>query len=240
MEIFIGTSGWQYDWNPNGFEWYLKNSKLNSIELNASFYRFPFKNQIKNWKEKTEKINKIRWSIKVNRLITHVFKFNERAIKTWKKFFDLFSLLENFIDFYLFQLPPYFKPKGKMYENLIKFIKSVNLKERFALEVRNVEWYNEEVLNELKSLQITFVSVDAPFFTNLPREIFSFNDIVYLRMHGRTFWYSHDYSEKELKEVALKILKAKPKKVYIYFNNDHAMLKNAQKMFEIFRSFKLK
>ncbi|RLI98826.1 MAG: DUF72 domain-containing protein, partial [Candidatus Aenigmatarchaeota archaeon] len=70
MQVFVGTSGWAYGWNPNGFDWYIKNSGLNSVELNASFYRFPFPNQVKSWARKTKEFNpSLRWSIKVNRLI---------------------------------------------------------------------------------------------------------------------------------------------------------------------------
>ncbi|MEO0099341.1 MAG: DUF72 domain-containing protein, partial [candidate division WOR-3 bacterium] len=51
--------------------------------------------------------------------------------------------------------------------------------------------------------------------------------------HGRSGWYSHDYSDRELKEIAEKVISVKPKLVYIFFNNDQAMLKNAQRMKEI-------
>ena len=111
MEVFCGTSGWAYSWNPDGFDWFVKNSGLNAVELNASFYRFPFPNQVKAWARKTKKFNpKLRWSIKVNRFITHVFKFSEKALVTWNKFKKLFKPLEENIDFFLFQLPPSVTP----------------------------------------------------------------------------------------------------------------------------------
>jgi uncharacterized protein YecE (DUF72 family) len=52
-------------------------------------------------------------------------------------------------------------------------------------------------------------------------------------MHGRTAWYSHYYLDEELEEVADKIIKAKPAKAYIFFNNNHAMLENSRKMLKI-------
>jgi uncharacterized protein YecE (DUF72 family) len=58
-------------------------------------------------------------------------------------------------------------------------------------------------------------------------------EIIYLRMHGRGDWYSHDYSEEELREAAACIRDATPGKVYVFFNNDHAMLGNARRMREI-------
>ncbi len=235
MKVFVGTSGWYYSWNPKlSFDWYAKNSGLNSIELNASFYRFPFSNMVKSWARKTLDLNpKLRWAIKVNRLVTHVFKFSEKAFQTWKKFKNLFKPLEESIDFYLFQTPPSFSPNSA--KNLEKFIKKVNLKEKFALEIRNIKWFEEKWINWAKKLKITWVSVDAPDFTKFPRKIFLSNELVYLRMHGRTSWYSHNYSSEELREIAKNIEKIKPKKAYIYFNNNHNMLSNARNMLKILR-----
>ena len=39
-EIFVGTSGWLYDWNlGSSLDWYAEFSGLNAVELNASFYK---------------------------------------------------------------------------------------------------------------------------------------------------------------------------------------------------------
>lgn len=235
IQVFIGTSGWYYSWNPElSFEWYAKNSELNAIELNSSFYHFPYLNQVKSWAIKTQEINpELRWSIKVNRFITHVFKFNEKALSTWKKFETLFKLLNENIDFYLFQLPPNLKPNYA--PRLEKFIKATNLKEMFALEVRNLEWFDDKWIEWASSLEITWVSVDAPDYTKLPRKIYCTNGLVYERMHGRSEWYSHEYTQKELLEVARKIIRIKPKKIYVLFNNNHAMLLNGRLMKNILR-----
>jgi len=229
MEVYVGCSGFMYSWNPDGLEWYLTETGLNSLELNTSFYRFPFPNQVKSWKRKTEQLSpSLRWSIKVNRLITHVFKFNERAFETWKKFEKLFEPLKENIDFYLFQLPP--SLTSKFFPKLENFIRKTNLKEKFALEVRNISWFEEKYVKEASKLGITWVSVDSPDF---PREVYCSNKIVYLRMHGRTAWYSHFYTNEELEEIKEKILKIKPEKVYIFFNNNHAMLSNAISMLKL-------
>ena len=226
MQIFVGTSGWSYSWNEGGnFDWFIQNSNLNAVELNASFYRFPFPSHIKSWAKKGKNL---RWAIKVNQLITHVFKFSEKAYNTWIKFKSLFKELDDVIDFYLFQTPPNFSDKNK--DKVQKFIEFTNLKEKFALEVREDSWFKEENYKWAKNLNITWVSMDAPVF---PRDIINLNGIVYLRMHGRTDWYSHYYYDEELLEVAEKIVKTKPLKVYVFFNNNHSMLENAQRMKKI-------
>ena len=82
---------------------------------------------------------------------------------------------------------------------------------------------------------MTLVSVDAPSFTELPRNIYCVNGIVYLRMHGRTGWYSHYYTNEELEEIKEKIVEKNPRKVYIFFNNDTNMRENALRMLKILR-----
>lgn len=226
MKVFVGTSGFVYDWNEEGtLDWYVKNSGLNALELNMSFYRFPFPNQVKAWARKGKDL---RWIVKVNRFVTHVFKFGEKALQTWEKFYKIFEPLDKITDFYLFQLPPSMSPNSA--EKIEKFYKKTGLGFRFALEWRNEKWFTKEWISWAKENGITLVSVDAP---ELPREVFCINSIVYVRMHGRTGWYSHDYSEEELIEVAEKILRASPEKVYVMFNNNHAMLSNGRHMKEI-------
>jgi uncharacterized protein YecE (DUF72 family) len=229
MKCFVGTSGWAYPvWNPTQrFTWYAENSGLNVVELNASFYRFPFPSMVKGW-SKTG--GAFRWSIKVNRLITHVFQFTPRALATWKKFRKLFKPLDGSIDFYLFQLPP--NSTRRAMPKLERFIKAAKLGERFALEARNRDWFHEDAIAWAEKLGITFVSVDAP---DLPREVYNTSGMVYERVHGRTAWYAHHYSPGELREIAAKIKAAKPKRAYVFFNNDHGMLENARSMLKVLK-----
>jgi len=239
MKAYVGTSGWAYPmWNPDGLDWYVKNSGLNAIELNMSFYRYPYPNQVKGWSRRGRGL---RWAIKVNRLITHVYKFNDTALVRWKSFKRLFKPMEEagLIDFYLFQLPPSNKPTPVSKKRLERFFKKVLKNEgsnkRFALECRHQEWFTDEHVEWIKGLGLTMVSVDAP---GLPRDMLNTSKLLYLRMHGRTAWYSHCYSQKELKEVVENILRVrpKPKDVYVFFNNNHAMLKNARSMLTLVRS----
>ena len=111
-----------------------------------------------------------------------------------------------------------------------KFILRTGLGRRFAIEVRNQKWFNRECVSWASKLGVTWVSVDSPDF---PLDVFNTNGLVYVRMHGRTAWYSHCYSGEEFREVAEKILKSGAEKAYVFFNNDHAMLENAREMTQI-------
>ncbi len=228
MKVFVGTSGWYYEWNhDHSLDWYIKNSNLNAIELNASFYRFPFPNSVKSWAEKGESLH---WVIKVNRLITHQFRFTVRALNTWEKFQRLFSPLDLLIDYYLFQLPPNFSAEKR--ERLEEFIKKADSINRFALEPRNETWFKEEIIDWARRQGITWVSIDAPRFS---QKIYRTTKTVYLRIHGRTAWYRHNYSKSELTEIARRILEETPDRIYIFFNNNHHMLENAQMMMQILK-----
>lgn len=228
MEFYVGTSGWYYPWNEKrSLDWFVANSGLNAVELNASFYRFPQSSKIKTWAKKGRSL---RWAVKVNRLITHTFKFSDKALNTWQRFRGLFAPFDECIDFYLFQLPPRTTPEAAPI--IAEFAEKTGLRKRFALEVRNREWFDEAWVRWASNAGITLVSVDSPDF---PLKVFNTNGLVYQRMHGRTEWYAYTYSHEELKETAEKILKAKPEKAYVFFNNDTAMLENARQMFNILK-----
>ena len=230
VEVFVGTSGWLYDWNPDStFDWYVRNSGLNAVELNASFYRFPFRNQVLSW---IRKGSGLRWAVKVHRYITHVKRLKEDALETWRRFKELFQPLDPSIDFYLFQMPPNFAYTDENMERIRAFARETGLGGRFAIEFRHETWFSgEDAINELRGLGITVVSVDEPGIT----WVGSTNGIVYLRLHGRTDWYMYDYSEDELRELANRAVSLGPRAIYVFFNNDHWMLGNARKMLTILR-----
>ncbi|MCM8762618.1 MAG: DUF72 domain-containing protein [Candidatus Omnitrophica bacterium] len=226
MKVYAGTSGWLYDWNKGGnFEWFVEHSELNSVELNASFYRFPFPNQIKYWSTKAKGI---RFSIKVHRKITHILKLNEQAIEVWNDFQSLFSPLKKTIDFYLFQMSPSFSPQHL--DRVQDFFSKVGHNHKFAIEFRHPNWFDERMVRQIEKTGLVFVSVDNP-----QRQAFvvKTNSVIYIRFHGRGSWYSYDYSVKELEDISKQIYLLKPEYVYGYFNNNHNMLSNARKFLKM-------
>ncbi len=224
-DFFVGTSGWSYNWNlGNSLDWYINESGLNAIELNMSYYRFPFPNMVKAWAKKGKLL---AWVIKVNRLITHLKKLNKDTYAIFNRFKTLFSPLEESIHYYLFQLPP----KFTNIELVQNFIEEFGTK-KIAFEFRNINMFTDETIKWGKKQGVLLVSVDAP---KLPTKIMS-REIVYERIHGRNHWYSHNYSNNELKEIKERISKYKPKKIYVFFNNNHAMLENGRTMYNYLKS----
>lgn len=230
VEIYVGTSGWLYNWNRGrSLDWYVKYSGLNAVELNSSFYRLPKPKVVNSW---VNKASALRWSIKAYRYISHVAKLSGNALKEWRKMIELFKPLNNSIDFYLIQLPPSFKYTDDNLNRLHDFISEIGGGEKVAIEFRERGWFNNNVVNTINEIGVTVVSVDSPDI----KWVGSNNGVVYLRMHGRSNWYFHNYSDGELREVANEIMALNPVKVYIFFNNDHWMLENAKTMLSILRN----
>jgi len=227
VEVYVGTSGWLYSWNlGKSLKWYVENSGLNAVELNASFYRYPTPRQVAQWAEVGKAL---RWAAKVHRSITHFGRLSERAVERLGDFLSLFKPLDPLVDFYLFQLPPTFRPSG---ENMrrVEAVAAL-LGRRAAVEFRHSGWFTEATAKWAERAGFVAVSVDSPEAS----WIVATGGVVYLRMHGRTFWYSHYYDEEELWEVAKRVVETGAERVYVFFNNDHAMLENARAMASILR-----
>ncbi len=227
VKALIGTSGWVYDWNPDGLDWYIRHSHLDTVELNMSFYRFPYPNMVKSWSRRSVGL---RWSVKVHRSITHLRRLKPEALGTWEKFRRLFEPMDGLIDYYLFQLPPGYRCRREYLERIEDFYAKTGLGERFALEFRNETCFNEEIVEWARRLGLTLVSVDSPQTT----WIVSSNNRVYLRLHGRLVWYGYEYSEEELRSLAEETVGLRPDTIHVYFNNDHWMLENARLMKRIY------
>jgi uncharacterized protein YecE (DUF72 family) len=221
--IYIGTSGWSYDWNKgNSLDWYITESQLNAIELNMSFYRFPYPTMVKSWAAKSKDL---AWVIKVHRSITHFQKLSTKIVERFQRFKTLFRPLEDHIHYYLLQLPPSFTDLSI----LEQFLEKTGT-DKIAVEFRHPNLFTNELITWAKHHQILLVSIDAP---QLPRTILS-TEVIYERIHGRTAWYSYNYTDQELHEIRQRILSKNPKTVYFFFNNTE-MLPNAQKMNHMIR-----
>ena len=131
--------------------------------------------------------------------------------------------MNNKISYWLFQFPQNFKPTDLNLEKLQNFIQLASLDKKMVLEFRDSEWWQQ--LNIFEKMGVTFCSIDAP---KLPKNVISTSDTVYLRLHGKTEWYSHIYTKSELQNIIRKIKNVGAKRNYIYLNNDHGMLQNGQ------------
>lgn len=206
MHIRVGTSGWLYPWNKGGsLEWYVKKSGMDAMELNSSFYRFPYPNQVKSWALTGKSL---AWAVKVHRSVTHTHMLNESAIELCDKFLKAVSPLDKITSWYLIQLPPRFT--SKLLPRLNDFLSAFD-SHRLAIEFRHESW-NDLDLGKIQT-EGTVVTADSPLqsgkLTNLNRQL-------YLRFHGRTEWYSYNYSRSELAGMAEMVAKSNARQAFAF------------------------
>ena len=225
-EIRVGTSGYSYSWNkgkPTPFKWYCKQG-FPTVEVNASFYRFPMTSWIKTWQRCPPGFD---FTIKVHRSITHYKKLQRNTIKTWNKFRSGFKDMEDKITFWLFQMPPSFTATQQNINRILAFFQELNLDNSAVIEFRDSSWWDKKEI--CKEIGCTFCSVDAP---DLPKEIVTMNNAVYVRLHGREAWYRSVYSDAELNKIIEQVGELGASKKYIYLNNNHGMLPNGKYLME--------
>jgi uncharacterized protein YecE (DUF72 family) len=236
MEIHVGCSGWFY-WHWRGLfypqegntrHWFKHyTSVFDTVELNAPFYKWPRPSTVKNWKRDAPL--PFRYTVKVNGEITH----ERRMVRTKKlvtKFYEIGSELGPQMGCFLFQFPPSYKYSAARLQSIVR---QLDPAWRNVVEFRHKSWWRVAVYRALAAKGITFCAVSAP---RMPEDLPTAGKTtrkrpnrVYVRFHGRTRWYRHDYSADELMAWARRIVLSRAKEVWIYFNNDREgyAIKNA-------------
>jgi len=234
--VIIGTSGWWYDhWQgifyPPTLErkdWFSYYAKFfNTVEINSSFYRLPFKNMVKSWAKRAP--GDFKFTLKMWRRITHHRRLKD-VEGDLEVFFTRIKPLEKNLGAILYQLPPSLKIDLGLLKEFLEVLPQ-NLDQ--AVEFRDKSWLTSKTFSLLKSYNIAYCVVSMPEF---PELIEITSKISYIRFHGREILYGSSYSEEELKKWAEQIenfLKRGVERVYVYFNNDY-------RAFAVFNALKLK
>lgn len=220
---FIGTSGWTYDhWKgrfyperlpqKRWFEYYA--SQFSSVEVNATFYR-SFKDQTYlNWRQRAPL--GFGYVLKAPRLITHR-KYLVEVEADIQTFYHSCTLLEEKFEMILLQVAP---NMAYDLERLQKALQAFPDPSRVAVEFRRQEWLNRDTMDLLKAIGVAICNVDSPR-QELRDDLTS--NRAYIRLHGRKHWYSYNYSDDELREIASlarRLAERGAERVYIFFNND--------------------
>lgn len=217
----VGCSGWYYrHWAQSFYPedlptsaWFAHYaSRFNTVELNAPFYSWPTANTVRGWWRQGAKQDFI-YTIKVNELITHIKRF-ARTDALVKDFGLIADLLGDQFGCFLFQLPPSFQYTAR---HLQRIVRQLDPSRRNVVEFRHGSWWNESVYAAFRERGIVFCSTSAP---RLPDVLIRTADDIYIRFHGRTQWYRHDYSSEELATWAARIRDSGADRVWAYFNND--------------------
>jgi uncharacterized protein YecE (DUF72 family) len=239
--LHIGTSGWSYKHWAEIF--YPKNTKpekyleyyitrFDCVELNSSFYNLPRGTTVTGWKNRTPET--FRFCLKLSRYITHQQQL-VNIEPAMHKFFSVFEIMKERLGPVLIQLPPGLAYNKLLICNFFNLLREKYNLFRFAVEVRNKSWINDNFLELLSQNRIAFVIADSgnryPYYEAVTAGFF------YLRFHGREQLYASDYSEAVLWQYGEKIRSwlSEGREVWAFFNNDYYgfAIKNAIRMREI-------
>lgn len=221
--IYIGTSGYYYKhWRKRFYPLTVKENDwlkyysqfFSTVELNVTFYRLPQVKAFETWRN--EAPENFVYSVKGSRYITHVKKLNNIQ-EALQLFMDRALFLQNKLGIVLWQFPQNFHCNLPRLEDFLQSLSKY--KQKNAFEFRHESWFTSAVYELLNKYQASLVIADSPKF---PLFEVCTSSTIYIRYHGGKILYGSNYSSKELKYWAKKILLwSKNRDIFVYFNNDN-------------------
>ncbi|MFP4522405.1 MAG: DUF72 domain-containing protein [Fibrobacterota bacterium] len=222
MEIFSGTSGWNYrHWRKKFYpeklavakqlEFY--SSRFNAVEVNYTHYRSPSVKTLKSWYNKTPR--RFIFSLKAPRYITHLKKLKDVA-EPLKRFYGAREVLRGKAACFLFQLPPFFKCTPPNTEKLAGLVSLLDKSVINIIEFRDPSWWNEKTHSLFLNENAVFCSVSG---LDMPDSLIKTADTVYIRFHGDN--YKTPYNPNEISDWCGRIKKSGALNVFTFFNNDY-------------------
>jgi uncharacterized protein YecE (DUF72 family) len=224
MTVRIGTSGWSYNhWKDVLYRPGLPAVRrlgrytevFDTVELNASFYRWPKDSTFAGWRDQLP--DGFTMSVKAHRGLTHYRRLAspgpwiERFESCWQVLGDRHGML-------LLQLHP---EQRRDDARLDLFLAGVPVSIRVAVELRHPSWNDSEVFNLLERHRAAYVVMSGANLACVPRAT---TDQVYVRMHGPepASMYTGSYTADDLRWWADRIgsWDSEGRDVWMYFNND--------------------
>ncbi|RBM10361.1 DUF72 domain-containing protein [Prauserella sp. PE36] len=231
----MGTSGWLYPpWRgtfyPKGLahrrELEYLSRRVNSLEINGSFYSLQRPERYRGWFEQTP--DEFLFSVKGGRFITHMKQLREVEAALGNFFASGVLALDHKLGPLLWQLPPRlrFDPErlvgffdllprtteeaaalGKRHDEKLKAEPYLRIDEnrplRHALEVRHPSFANAEAVELLREHDIGLVVADTAGTWPYLEDVTS--DFVYVRLHGDEELYASGYTDAALTGWARKV-----------------------------------
>src|SRR5215475_5658163 len=196
--IWFGTSGFSYkEWRPIFYPEGLSEKeflryyagKLNSVEIDYTFYRMPSAKTIEAWKGTTPE--NFRFTLKASQQITH-----RQRLKVPSESLDYFMGtvpgLGSRLGIVLFQLPPFFKCDPQKLE---RFLSVLPRGVPAAFEFRHESWFTNVVYDLLRGHNIALCIHDADDHTT-PMELTAGFTYVRLRRSEYTGEQRREWQER--------------------------------------------
>ncbi|HUO39417.1 MAG TPA: DUF72 domain-containing protein [Mycobacterium sp.] len=222
--VRIGTSGWSYDhwvgvlYPPGmspGDRLARYAEEFDTVELNASFYRWPKDTTFAGWREQLPQ--GFTMSVKAHRGLTHFRRL--KSPQPWvERFARCWRILGDRAEMLLVQVHPELE---RDHARLDDFLGHIPDRIRVAVELRHPSWDDPAVYALLERHRAAYVVMSG---AGLPCVLRATTDVVYVRMHGPgpENLYAGSYSDDELSWWAalVKNWAGEGRRVLVYFNND--------------------
>ena len=215
--VYAGTSGWAYpSWKPAFYPAKLPSARflshyatrLNTVEVNYTFRRFPTEKLLRGWIEATPA--GFQFAVKANQKITHVARLRDVPEFTGEFLTALQPLdAEKKLGPVLFQLPPFLKCDVALLKD---FLAGLPRSLRAAFEFRHESWFSDEVYAALRQANAALCNAESEKLETPDVQTATF---AYLRLR------KEEYSAKERKALEQRIAKlAAAGDVFVYFKHE--------------------
>jgi len=215
--LYVGVSGFSYpSWKGRFYPKDLKSEnflayysqKLNSVEINSSFYAPPTATMAKSWSAKTQ--GGFRFSMKSPRQITHILKLGEGSAESAKRLDRTLELLGSKRGPVLFQLPPFLRQDLELLESFLKDTATIPKK---VFEFRHGSWLTEQTYALLDKHETGFCIAETEDMKPVLKVI---GDVAYFRLRNNV------YDNRSIDDWSTKIRDAakNAKECYVYLRHD--------------------
>jgi uncharacterized protein YecE (DUF72 family) len=259
--LYVGTSSWSnQDWCGRFYPQSIPpvemitcySQQLRTVEIDATWHRMPTRSMVDAWKSRTAE--GFIFSAKVPKVITHE-KYLENCETELNEYISVMTRLGGKLGPMVLQFP--YVAKGKdareyqtgadFLSRLRKFVPLLPREFKWGIEIRNALWIGPELLDLLRSREISFVFIDYYTMDPLPKlvrrpEAFT-APFIYIRFLGNH--KEMDAAVKQAREEGkrtsdwenlivdrtaqmkqwlppIKDAVARQVPVYVYFNNHYA------------------
>lgn len=217
-KVYAGTSGWSYpSWKPDFYPAKLASAKflsyyatrLNSVEVNYTFRRFPTEKLLEGWIAATPA--DFKFALKAHQMTTHIKRLRDTA--DWlTRFFGSLRPLEDArkLGPILFQLPPNLKCDVSLLQNFLEELPPGICP---AFEFRDASWFCEDVYAALRAKKAALCQAKSEKLETPAVQTAGFG---YLRLR------KEQYSAKEVAQIASRVreMSAAFGEVFVYFKHE--------------------
>jgi uncharacterized protein YecE (DUF72 family) len=214
MRAFVGTSGYSYkEWKgsfypeklPAGEMLRYYAERLDTVEVNNTFYRMPTEKVLLQWAEQVPA--GFTFVLKASRRITHIKRLRDVGEET-AYLLRTASVLGEKLGPTLFQLPPSQKKDVPL---LSEFLALLPRRWTAALEFRHASWFDDAVYEALRARNVAMVVAETED-TAVP--FVSTADWGYLRLRRE------DYGGGELAAWAGRVREQPWRAAYVFFKHE--------------------